>query len=246
MQEKEHAAFTGVEGLFRLWQKAMSMYHAAVVCHGISYQSFAEDFIHLRTHHDSDHPAVRNDHTVNLGRIRRLLRHEAIVSKFSELPLTEENFIECMRQVMLTPPDKPRISCPNFQCIFDRNTLERIAQAANDVHLFKEDVTAEDMHQLFNECDVHSVRRLHAGSNQLVAYFLSCMDSKGLIAHNYQQVVELNRLICSSRKGKPLTAHDLARALDSFNGSRQPVRDRIDYWVKRIFVTATDPKRTDI
>jgi len=42
------SAYVGVEGLFCLWQEALSMYKTAVNEYGMSYERFREDFINSR------------------------------------------------------------------------------------------------------------------------------------------------------------------------------------------------------
>lgn len=227
-------AYTGVEGLFKLWQEAIGMYRTAVGEHRFSYQPFTEDFINSHTYHESQDAASRNDHAVNLGRIARLLRYEEIVRRYSGQPLTKDNFYACMRQAMVTR-GKPSIERPaSFQCHFNEPTLKLIADAANSIPLFKEQVTPEDMNLLFNECPPVPSPILNASVNQFLAYFLFRMDNYGLIGRYYQHTVEKSGLIGSSANGKPLSAHALSHALEKINSASNPIKDKIESWVKNI------------
>ena len=67
------SAYVGVEGLFCLWQEALSMYKTAVNEYGMSYERFREDFINSRTFLCEQDRDIMNDHQVNLGRIASFL-----------------------------------------------------------------------------------------------------------------------------------------------------------------------------
>lgn len=231
---EKKTAYTGVEGLFKLWQEAMSMYRTAVVDNHFNCQFFAEDFINSRTFHDSDDTASRNDHAVNLGRINRLLKSEEIIRRYFDLPLTEDNFYHCMQEVIVTRQTPMAKRPASFQCHFNDSTLKLIADAANSIPLFKEQVTSQDMNVLFNECPPVLSPILHASVNQFLAYFLFRMDYYGLIGRYYQNTVEKSGLIGSSATGKPLSAHALAHALERINSANNPIKDKIENWVKNI------------
>ena len=79
-------------------------------------------------------------------------------------------------------------------------------------------------------------------NNQHLVYFLSQMDVYGLISRKYQQVVDRNGLIGSSRGGRALRAHDLARALEEINGSVNPIKGKIEDMVKLIKLEALKSK----
>ena len=78
------------------------MFKTAVMEHGFIYDRFSEDFINSHTFHDAADADSRNDHLVNLGRIGSLLlTRKDLVRKYSDLDLTDEQFLSCMREFML-------------------------------------------------------------------------------------------------------------------------------------------------
>lgn len=231
---EKRQAYIGVAGLFDLWQEAMSMYKTAVVENKIHYRFFVEDFINSRTFHDSTDSNSKNDHLVNLGRIRNVLEFEELSKKYSSSPLTEENFHSCMEDLLLMKKVSFYNDRVDFQCHFNKTVLAVIADAANDIPLFKEKVSVSDMDRFFNECRPSSHPSLHSHNNQYIAYFLCQMDSFGLIAWNYQYVIEVNRLLFSPKSGRVLSAHNLTCALTQINNANNPIKSKIDDWVKSI------------
>ena len=241
-KEERKAAYTGVEGLFKLWKEALCMYQKAVVENRVCYQSFAEDFVHSRLFHDATDADSRNDHLVNLCRIKTLLGYESLVRRYSAQSQSKRDFINCMQELMSGPDRFPAERTPDFQCHFHENTVELITRAANAIPLFKEQVTTEDIRHLFNDCIPAAVPTLRAAVNQHVAYFFSMLDSYGLICRNYQKVIETNRLIGSSKLGSPLSAHGIAHALEQINAADNPVKSKIENWVKQIKLSTIEVK----
>lgn len=79
---KKRMPYTGTEGLFQIWKETMSMYRLVVIDYNIHYQSFADDFINSRIHHDSTDAESKNDHAVIIGRIQKLLQYEELIKKY--------------------------------------------------------------------------------------------------------------------------------------------------------------------
>ena len=232
--------YTGTEGLFQIWKEAMSFYRLVVVDYNIHYQSFADDFINSRIHHDFTDADSKSDHSVILGRIRKLLQYEELIKKYYNRPLTEENFISCMYDLMVNVKQTTSNLGHNFQCHFNRKTINVITEAVNSIGLFKEEVKAKDMDRFFNECKSNVVPAFHSRNNQHIAYFLNQMDSYGLISRNYQYVIEVNRLIIGPKTGKLLTAHSLTCALSQINAVNNPIKTKIEEWVKKIKYTSLE------
>lgn len=238
-------AYTGVECLFKLWQEAMGMYTTAVVENGFDYKSFSQDFINSRMHVDSADARSRNDHQVNLGRIQNLLRYEQVVRHYSLSPLSWDNFIECMRTILLRNHPEPSQSPSDFQCHFSPQTISAITAAANAIPLFTSMVTDSDMELLFNKCMPVANPHLKSKVNQHLAYFFSQLDSYGLICRNYQQIIEKNNLIYSSASDSPLSAHNIAQSLDRINCSTNPIKNKIETLVKMIKQASLTPVQTE-
>lgn len=162
-----------------------------------------------------------------------MLSYETVMKQYCSFAYSEEHFKECMIKLM-SRQEIPEASKFNFQCLFSPSVISSITKAANDIPLFKTQVSDADMDKLFNECSPAAVPLLVAQNNQHLAYFLSQMDIHGLISRKYQQVIDRNGLIGSSRGGRALRAHDLARALEEINNSINPIKDKIEKLVRQI------------
>lgn len=231
----KRGAYAGDEGLFCLWQEALSMFRKTVLECGVSYDRFREDFINSHTFHAVRNPAIRNDHQVNLGRVAALLMYrEDLVRKYYSGESDHETFLSCMRELMLEGGDRPKARSLNFECFFSDKVLTLLTQAANDIPLFRRPVSAEDMARLFNECSANDEDPLIANKNTVLAYFFSQMNSYGLITANYQLVIATNRLIMGSRGREYLNQHDLSVALVRYGMKDRPAKMRIDRWVDLI------------
>ena len=230
----KRGAYAGDEGLFCLWQEALSMFKKCVLECGVSYDRFRDDFINSHTFHNVKNPATRNDHLVNLGRIAALLMfREDLVRKYYSRGTDHETFLSCMRDLMLDG-GKTKARTLNFECFFSDKVLSLLAQAANDIPLFKRPVSPQDMALLFNECSANDEDPLVANRNTVVAYFFSQMNSFGLITANYQLVISTNRLIMGSTGRNYMTQHDLSVALIRYGSKDRPAKTRIDRWVDLI------------
>lgn len=237
-KKTEIKAFTGVEGLFQLWKESMSMYRTSREDNGFNYVTFSEDFINSKTYHDSVDAAARNDHAVNLGRIRRLLQYEQIVKRYSSRELNEDNFIRCMKEVMTGAQSAIQKAHIDFQCHFNPMAIKELTLAINAIPLFSTPISEEVTESIFNQCEPQATPKLKARVNQHVAYFFGMLDTYGLICHNYQNVIAKNHLICSSASDSPLTAHNLAQSLDRINCSVDPIKNKIEELVKHIKKTS--------
>ena len=227
----KRGAYSGDEGLFCLWQEALSMFRTAVIERGMSYDRFREDFINAHTFHADPDPGIRNDHLVNLGRIGSLLQtREDLVRKYSSHAADKEAFLSCMREHMLQGV-RTKSRSINFECFFSDQVLSILADAANDIPLFKNRVTKHEMNKLFNECSGLTGGSLVANQNTVVAYFFSQLNYFGLITAKYQHVISNNRLIMCSRGKTYMTQRDLSSALSRFGSVDRPAKIRIDRWV---------------
>ncbi|MBQ6761177.1 MAG: hypothetical protein IJP49_00335 [Bacteroidales bacterium] len=207
------------------------MFKTAVVEHGFIYDRFSEDFVNSHTFHDSADADSRNDHKVNLGRIGSLLvTREDLVWKYSDLDLTDEQFFLCMREFMLTR-EKTDSRALNFDCELTTATLKTITKAANDIPLFKRDVTSYEMRRLFNKSVQIYENPLVANRNDVVAYFFSRLNFHGIICNKYQSVLACNNLVMSSTERHYLTRTDISSALYNISSTDNPIMKKIEKWV---------------
>lgn len=211
------------------------MFRKTVLECGVSYDRFREDFINSHTFHAVRNPVIKNDHQVNLGRIAALLMNrEDLVRKYYSGVSDHETFLSCMRELMLEGGGRPKARSLNFECFFSDKVLTLLAQAANDIPLFRRPVSSKDMGRLFNECSANDEDPLVANKNTVLAYFFSQMNNYGLITASYQLVIATNRLIMGSRGREYLNQHDLSVALVRYGMKDRPAKMRIDRWVDLI------------
>lgn len=227
------SAYVGVEGLFCLWKEALSMYKTAVNEYGMSYERFREDFINSRSFLCEQDRDIMNDHQVNLGRIASFLSvRKDLVRKFSSREADLSAFHTCMREFMLgSLRSEAKADIVNFECFLSDRTLSIIADAANDIPLFRQRVSSDDMGRLFNECTSIEGGPLVANQNTTLAYFFSQLNYSGVISARYQHVIASNKLIKSSRGMNYMTQADLASALSRFYSADRPLKMRIDKWI---------------
>ena len=207
------------------------MYRTAVMEYGMSYERFREDFINSRTFHSKQDCDIMNDHQVNLGRISSFLSsRKDLVRKYSSVEADLNAFHACMRDFMLSGP-RTKSESVYFECFLSDRVLSIIADAANDIPLFRQRVSAEDMGKLFNECVGIGGSPLVANQNTTVAYFFSQLNYSGIISARYQRVIAVNKLFMSSRGLSHMTQVDLASALSRFYSADRPLKMRIDKWI---------------
>lgn len=222
------------------------MFRTAVVEYGFTYDRFREDFINSHTFHDSADADSRNDHKVNLGRIGSLLSlREDLVRRYSEMSVNQENFRSCMKEFMLEGP-RMKHRLLNLECYLSEETLQAITDAANDIPLFKRDVTVPDMDCLFNKCRRVPGDPLVANSNEVLAYFFSRLNYHGIISNKYQTILGENKLLTRSTGTKPLGQTDISSALRHFECSGNPIISRVDKWVVLIHSTTFGNPQTKV
>lgn len=233
-QQIKSEAYVGCEGLFKLWLEAMSSFQSTVLKSNVRYDRFCEDFINSHLFHDATDSVSRNDHMVNLGRIRSLLeQREDLVRRYSAGELTKSGFDSCMEELMLIHKSIVRDIVRNFDCHLNARTIHMITLAANDIPLFKRQVSEEEMSQLFNEC-VSTGMNLVADNNGVLSYFFSQLNYYSIICNRYQSVIESHRLILSSSAKKVLTAHLLSASLRQWEDKEKPVKMKVDKWLPLI------------
>lgn len=209
------------------------MYKTAVNEYGMSYERFREDFINSRSFLCEQDRDIMNDHQVNLGRIASFLSvRKDLVRKFSSREADLSAFHTCMREFMLgSLRSEAKADIVNFECFLSDRTLSIIADAANDIPLFRQRVSSDDMGRLFNECTSIEGGPLVANQNTTLAYFFSQLNYSGVISARYQHVIASNKLIKSSRGMNYMTQADLASALSRFYSADRPLKMRIDKWI---------------
>ena len=114
-------------------------------------------------------------------------------------------------------------------------------QAANDIPLFKSDVSLSDMRRLFNKSRQNYKDPLIANNNEVLAYFFSMLNFHGIICNKYQSVIANNHLVLSSSGRRYLTQPDISSALRNITSTDNPIMRKIDKWVVLIKSTTFNP-----
>lgn len=230
-EPEKRVAYIGTDGLFKLWQEAMSMYNIAVKENHILYSIFQKDFVNSRKFHDSEESISMNDHQVNLGRIESLLiDRKDLVKKYSNYPLDQKTFSCCMKDFMIFD-ENDSSTLPDFECRLNRNVLTVLTEAINDIHVFKTDLSIKETEMLFNDCTVNPDVRLQASSNQVLSYFFNLLNYSSIISNRYQYVIASRKLVLTSTGKRFLSQADIANALCKFQSSEKPIRNKVDNWI---------------
>lgn len=88
--------------------------------------------------------------------------------------------------------------------------IKLITEFANTKSMFRQNVTMEDIRNLF-ECKLETP--LQANVNRHVALFMGALRQYGLLPFSWQMIVENNKLLSSSANNQPLTASQLRCSL---------------------------------
>ena len=137
------------------------------------------------------------------------------------------------------PRIKPRL--PNLECYLSEDTLQVLTEAANDIPLFKREVSQSDMNFLFNKCKQPFGEPLVANSNEVLSYFLSRLNYHGIISNKYQTIIADNKLVMRSTGTRALTQTDISSALRNFESSDNPITSRVERWVVLIKTSTFSP-----
>lgn len=146
-----------------------------------------------------------------------------------------------MKEFMIESP-RMRARLLNLECYLSDESLRILTEAANDIPLFKRDVTPSDMDCLFNKCSSATGGPLVANSNEVLSYFFSRLNYKGIISNKYQTILADHGLVVRSTGSRPLTQTDISSALRHFEISENPVRSRVEKWVLLIKSSTLRPE----
>lgn len=95
---------------------------------------------------------------------------------------------------------------------------------------------------LFNKCSPATGGPLVANSNEVLSYFFSRLNYKGIISNKYQTILADHGLVVRSTGSRPLTQTDISSALRHFEISENPVRSRVEKWVLLIKSSTLRPE----
>ena len=117
----------------------------------------------------------------------------------------------CLTQAVPSSPEKKRLAN------FTEEQIRLITEFAKSTKLFRQDVSEEDMANLFN-CQL--LTPLQANVNRHVALFFGALRQYGLLPFSWQMIIEENKLISSSANNQPLRASNLRCGLSQAKNTK--------------------------
>ena len=209
------------------------------------YRRFAEDFLNSNYFIDCPFAACKNQHKKNFCILQDILKNrpDIIEKYFHKMEFNDEDYHEVIDMYNTTsapnvrqyndnaPPPTTVADTQLFDSYFDNNQLSLIAQLANEVHLFTELVSVDDIRQLFG-CTLQ--RPLQATNNRVFAYFFDQLCEHGLVCFKWQSVLVKNRQVLSSTSGTPFTASKLSSATNKAKGTSRSIYQHIRKAVQKI------------
>lgn len=213
--ENGSGVFDPDRNLRALFMEAYRRYQSEVIGCGKSYDRYADDFICDHRFNYAVSAWEANQKYTNLNRIDTLLktRRDLVEKYFSSKTFGPTDFAAMFSEFNRgTAPVSPVIAggkTLNFGCdLTDRQTQE-IADIANDLNIFKQKVSGEDMANLFSPSP--DIRLMSANNRKLAILFDSLFYEK-LIVGDWQKVIAATGVIISSTNA-PLTLSKLSTAL---------------------------------
>ncbi len=224
---------------------AFEMHKKEVLQEKKLYRRFTEDFLNSNYFIDCPFAVCKNQHKKNFCILQDLLenRWDIVEIFFHKKVFNEEDCREAITMYNTTsapvvrryndnaPPPTEDTNTRPFESYFDNNQLSLIAQLANEVHLFTETVSVDDIRQLFG-CTLQ--RPLQATNNRLLAYFFDQLSESGLVCFKWQSVLVKCRQVHSSTSGTPFTASKLSSATNKAKGTNRSVYQHIRKAVQKI------------
>ena len=225
---KTHESYDPEGDLRDLFMDAYRKYRNDVIGNGKDYARFVDDFIFGHQFYAAANVDEGNARSVNIHKIDTLLRERKdLVEKFfSSSTFGPSDFI-----VMLDDFDKGlsatdpvlRKKSLNFECDLSDEQTKAIASIANDLNIFREEVSGSDMANLFS---VAPDIRIHSANNRKLAVLFDTLAEDGLICRDWQKVIATTGIITSS-SNVPLTQSKLSSALSEARGEKSAAFDTI-------------------
>lgn len=228
------AVFDANEDLRSLFMEAYTSYRKEVIGNGKCYNRFADDFIVGHRFYCAATPYEANARNVNVNRIDTLLHDRR---DLAEKYFRTSHFGPMDYMAMLSEFDSGTASGQasagmlNFESDLSSDRTAAIAAIANDLRIFKAQVTPGDMANLFSPSP--SVM-LAAANNRKLAILFDALAGESLVCTDWQKVIAATGCITSS-SGSDFTQSSLSSALNgareeesaAFSTIRKRVRDMV-------------------
>lgn len=210
-----NGVFDPDKNLRALFTEAYSRYRKEVIGSGKSYDRYADDFISDHRYNIASSVQEGNSKYTNTMRIDTLLRQrkDLVEKYFSSTVFGPTDFVAMLndfnRGAMPSVPASAAKSL-NFGCDLSAAQVQAIASIANDLNIFKQGVSAEDMANLFSPSPN---TRLISANNRRLAILFDALSHESLISGDWQKVIAATSVILSS-VNTPLTQSKLSSALN--------------------------------
>lgn len=237
--------YIGEQGLARLVSQARIEYRKEVLTGQKTYHRYCCDLLASITYHDSKDAWSKNEHNRNIQAVSELLlKHKPLVDfYFNKEDLSEDNLHDLIRNFNMGKmpfkeentgnvelPDTVRKS--NLTKMSDY-TISFIVQCANEADLFLEHLSAEHFTAYY---EGHPLSPLTSANNEKIVLFFKTLESEGIIRHNWQHIIDRDRLIKSSSGRGFLTKAVMASTLSRVSNRLATVGDTrfLDFLTRKI------------
>lgn len=237
--ENGSGVFDPHRNLRALFMEAYRRYQSEVIGCGKSYDRYADDFICDHRFNYAVSAWEANQKYSNLNRIDTLLktRRDLVEKYFLSKTFGPTDFAAMFSEFNRgTAPVSPVFDggkAMNFGCDLTARQTQAIADIANDLNIFRQPVSGEDMAKLFSPSP-HI--RLISANNRKLAILFDSLSYDNLIAGDWQKVIAATGIIISSANA-PLTQSKLSTALNEARGEESAAFVTIRKRVHEIAVT---------
>lgn len=225
---KAHESYDPEGDLRDLFMEAYRKYRNDVIGNGKEYPRFVDDFIFGHQFYQAATVDEANGRSVNIHKIDTLLqqRKDLVEKFFSSSTFGPSDFIAMLddfdKGLSATDPVLRKKGL-NFECDLSDEQTKAIASIANDLNIFREEVSGSDMANLFS---VAPDIRIHSANNRKLAVLFDTLAEDGLICRDWQKVIATTGIITSS-SNVPLTQSKLSSALSEARGEKSAAFDTI-------------------
>lgn len=237
--ENGSGVFDPDRNLRALFMEAYRRYQSEVIGCGKSYDRYADDFICDHRFNYAVSALEANQKYTNLNRIDTLLmeRRDLVEKYFSSKVFGPTDFAamfsEFNRGKAPAIPTVAATKSMNFGCDLTARQTQAIADIANDLNIFRQKVSGEDMANLFSPSpDI----RLMSANNRKLAILFDSLSYEKLIVGDWQKVIAATGIIISSANAA-LTQSKLSTALNESRGEESAAFVTIRKRVHEIAVT---------
>lgn len=215
--------FIGEQGLARLVRQARIEYQKEVLAGRKTYHRFSSDFLASIIYHDSTDAWSKNEHNRNIQAASELLlKNKPLIDFYFNMEeLSEDSLHDLIRNFNkgqmpskecsdTSEANLPKTDKKSGVTKINDNTISFIVQCANEAELFLERLSKEHFVAYY---EGHPLPPLTSANNEKVVLFFKILENEGLIRHNWQHIIDRDKLIKSSSGRGFLTKAVMASTL---------------------------------